>query len=258
MSIDIEEKALQPTHDHKGHRQRLKNKVRKAGLDVLEPHEVVELLLTYTIPYKDTNPLGHKLLSTFHNIENLINADYHDLININGVGKETALFFKVISQLFDIYLKSNTNKSLSINNTADAVRYFRKHYTIKKVETFLVLNLSQTNKVISAHLIEGQDDISVSMNSREFNKLLSVDAGSIILFHTHPNGDPTPSREDVEVTERIYKLCSLVDVELLDHIVLNSTNHYSFYQYGLLNDIKTKNNNTANNLYKIPTSKPNN
>lgn len=240
-------------HDHDGHRQRLKTKVREGSLSILAPHEIIELLLTYTIPYKDTNPLAHRLLNTFGSVDKVIDADYKDLLNIKGIGPETALYFKILSQLQDVYLLSKNAKPESIFNTADAVRFFRKHYAIKKVETLLILNLSKTNKIVSRYYIEGDDDISVNLDSKDFNRILSADTGSIIMFHTHPNGDPTPSMDDIHLTERLYKLCALMGIQLFDHIILNETEHYSFYNNNLLDEIKMKNPITNNNVYTIPS-----
>ena len=93
-------------HSHVGHRQRLKDKVRKTDLKSLSEHEIIELLLTYTIPQKDTNELAHTILSTFRTISNSIDADYEDLLKIKGIGEETALFFKVLSNLMGIYKDS--------------------------------------------------------------------------------------------------------------------------------------------------------
>ena len=83
---------------HKNHRSRLKNKVRKYGLECLEAHEVLELLLTYTIPRKDTNPIGHDLLDCFGTFSNVIDADYFDLLKVKGIGEESALFFNILAQ----------------------------------------------------------------------------------------------------------------------------------------------------------------
>ena len=110
---------------HEGHRQRLKDKVRAGGLKVLQDHEVLELLLTYTIPQKDTNPTGHALLSAFGNIANVLNANYKDLTKVKGVGEETALFLSLFPQVFDLYLKEKLDKDVFLRTTSDCINYFR-------------------------------------------------------------------------------------------------------------------------------------
>ena len=89
---NIKEKSI-----HSGHRSRLRNRVKKYGLDSLNEHEVLELLLGYAIPRKDTNPLAHNLINYFGSFAKVIDADFYDLLKVKGVGEETALFVKVLS-----------------------------------------------------------------------------------------------------------------------------------------------------------------
>ena len=88
---------------HGGHRQRLKDKVRQNGLTSLSLHEVLELILTYTIPQKDTNQLAHELIDTYGGFSKVLEADYYDLMKNKGVGEETALFLSMLPRLFDIF-----------------------------------------------------------------------------------------------------------------------------------------------------------
>lgn len=129
---------------HAGHRQRLKSKVKEHGLKVLSDHEIVELLLTYTIPYKDTNPLGHYLLDVYGSIDKIVDADFSDLTKINGVGNETALFLNILSQFADIY-KDRKGKVTRLKSSFDGINYFRTHYQVKSNEYFYIFCL---NKVI--------------------------------------------------------------------------------------------------------------
>ena len=96
---------------HKNHRSRLKTKVKNHGLECLAYHEVLELLLTYTIPRKDTNPTAHKLIEYFGSFSNVLDANYHDLLKVDGVGPESALFLNFLSQLMEMYNKTKTLKT---------------------------------------------------------------------------------------------------------------------------------------------------
>ncbi|MBR2969937.1 MAG: RadC family protein [Clostridia bacterium] len=227
---------------HIGHRQRLKNKVRKADLEILSPHEMIELLLTYTIPYKDTNPLAHEMLKIYGSIDKCIDANYTDLQKIKGIGEETALFFKVLSNLFDIYKKSkDSNNNYTISNTADGVRYFRKHYSIKLVETFIIFGLSKTRRIVCSCEVKGADDTSINIDMKRLTDILSMEnVYSIFVVHTHPNGDPKPSQEDILATEKIYNACIALNVSLDDHVIISEDSHYSFGREGLLYNIIEK------------------
>jgi len=229
-------------HPHGGHRQRLKDKVRQADLNILSNHEKIELLLTYTIPYKDTNPIAHEIMEIYGTLDKAIDADYYDLQKIKGVGEETALFFKVLSNLFDAYIMSkDADKNYTIVNTLDGVRYFRKHYSIKQTESFLIIGLSKTHKIVCTRMIQGADDASINIDLKRLTDILSMDGVySIFIIHTHPNGDPNPSKEDILATERIFNVCSALNINLDEHVIISENNHYSFGHNGLLDQIERK------------------
>ena len=125
-------------HRHGGHRQRLKNKVRKTNLRTLEDHEIIELLLTYTIPRKDTNPIAHDLLSAFGSIDKVIDANCKDLQKVKGVGEESALFFRIISQLFAVYKENKGLDDEKLDTVQKCINYFRKRYEVEKDEFILL------------------------------------------------------------------------------------------------------------------------
>lgn len=250
-------------HKHHGHRQRLKDKVRKNGLSSLSEHEIIELLLTYTIPRRDTNALAHDMLDSYSSISGLIDANYKDLQKINGVGEETALFFKVVSQLFDIYKSKSNVKSVKIDSVYAGVNYFRSHYSVRKVEKLVVLCISKIGRVVSAFEVDGENDSSVSFDMKFITDNINREnTSSIVLYHTHPNGDVNPSKEDMEITQRIFNICAVMGIMCLDHIIFNEDKHFSFRDNHLI-EIMEKNCNilfpyidfkeleNKNNFYKV-------
>lgn len=228
--------------NHKNHRKRLKNKVEKHGLDCLAYHEILELLLTYVIPRKDTNPIAHKLMNYFGLFSSVIDADYHDLLKIEGMGKESALFFNVLSQLFEMYNKSKQEAtSIVLDNTDKCVSFFRERYRIKDEEIVVVVSLSKNKRVLNSFLFKGQDETEVRFDLNKIIKTVT-DHGvsSIVMFHTHPYGDVYPSNTDVLTTQKICNLCMANGLELSDHIILNESSHYSFFNEGVLDRMRNK------------------
>ena len=151
MIINTKEEKLkeEKINPHKNHRNRLKTKVKNYGLECLEYHEVLELLLTYTIPRRDTNPIAHDLIDYFGSFSNVINANYYDLIKVKGVGPETALFINVLSSFMETYNKSKLeNKVIILNSTQKCVQFFRDYYPIKVNEFMIMACLSKNKKVI--------------------------------------------------------------------------------------------------------------
>lgn len=227
------------THKHHGHRQRLKDKVRKFGLKALSEHEMVELLLTYTIPRRDTNALAHDMIDSYDNISNLIDANYNDLLKIKGVGEETALFFKVVSNLFDIYKSKSHKEEIKMNSVAAGVRYFRTHYSVRKAEKLVVLCISKMGRVVSVFELDGNNDSSVVFDIKTLTDNINREnTSAIMLFHTHPNGLVTPSVEDVQITQTIFNIAACLGIWCLDHLIFNEEKHFSFRDNNLMVEIQ--------------------
>ncbi len=216
-------------HMHGGHRQRLKDKVREHGLKVLSEHEILELILTYTIPYKDTNELAHSLINRFGSLSAVLNANKDSLINIKGVGEETALFLTMLPELLSYYRDRKDKDVELLNSVAACISFFRKNYEIQKVEHFYVMCLSSSYKLIDKYDIEGEDASYVIFDTRNFASMVTdKHVKAVVLFHTHPNGKVEPSDSDLETTRDIFHICAVMGIKLCDHLIFNETCCYSF------------------------------
>ncbi len=229
-------------HVHGGHRQRLKDKVRQNGLTSLSLHEVLELILTYTIPQKDTNQLAHELIDTYGSFSKVLEADYYDLMKNKGVGEETALFLSMLPRLFDIFKEDKEENDINfLRSPYECVKYFRSKYEIKNKEFLYVVCLNNSCKIMKTIIIEGNSDNSVSIDIKKFaNMINNENTASIVLFHTHPNGEVKPSREDILTTQNILNICCIMNVVLCDHIILNEKDYFSFGRDNLLFDMYNK------------------
>lgn len=217
-------------HNHEGHRQRIKKRVKNYGLKALEEHEIIEVLLTYPIPRKDTNGIAHDLLKTFGSLNNVINADVSRLKNVKGVGDETCLFFKMLSELIEIYLeKDNKGPAPNLSTQERCVNYFREHFRIKQNECFYCFCLSASGKLMHYFMHESSDEGHVNFPFKEIIDNVAIPGvNNAIILHTHPNGSVNPSLEDILATKRVQSICSVLGVRLSDHIILNETENYSF------------------------------
>ena len=227
---------------HKNHRKRLKDKVKNYGLECLAYHEILELLLTYTISRKDTNPIAHNLLEYFNSFSNVVDANYYDLLKVDGIGPESALFFNVLSQFMEIYNKNKLEtKKPILNSVTSCVQFFRDFYGIKNNEFMVMACLGKNKRVVKTFLYKGKDETEVSLDLRNIaNKINDTGVASIVLFHTHPNGDVRPSVEDLSVTQSILSVCLVNGIDFDDHIILNESDHYSFKHNGIVDKMKSK------------------
>ncbi|MBR4998849.1 MAG: RadC family protein [Clostridia bacterium] len=246
------------TNIHKNHRQRLKNKVRNNGLESLAYHEVLEFLLTYTIPRKDTNPIGHNLLKNFGAFCDVIDADYYDLLKVEGIGPETALFLNSLSSVMDIYNKSKQERiSYVLKSPGACVKYFRSFYSIKNNENMILVGLSANKRIIKVCKYEGHNDVSVNFNLKQvINQIRVENVNSVVLFHTHPNGKAEPSIEDIDATQTLINMCLSNGIDFDDHIILNETDYYSFSHEGLINKMKSKFASLFGNINMFFSQKP--
>lgn len=214
---------------HIGHRQRMLEKIEKLGLKSLDAHEVLEYLLWFTIPRKDTNPHGHKLLNTFGSIANVLDADPNYLASIEGVGKRTALFLTSLPEVFDIYKESiGTGKLDILNNVSACVKYFRSRFEIRKQEVFYIFCLNGKNKVVKYETLKGVSDVQIEVDTKHFAEFINDEnTASVLICHTHPLGEVKPSNEDLATTEELMRVCNIMHKNLLDHIIFNHTEHFS-------------------------------
>lgn len=225
--------------NHDGHRKRVKDKIADYGLKSLQPHEVLEYLLWFTIPRKDTNPLGHELIDKFGSLANVLNADPNSLEKINGISQNTARFLTSLPELFTIYKQSvSDGKNDILQSSSDCIRYFRSKFEIGKFEDFYVICMNGQNKVISQNVMKGSNDVSVQVDTNLFTQIINnKNTVKVLVFHTHPYGDCSPSVADTETTKTLIRLCFMLNKQLCDHIIFNGNNHFSFGANKLLDKL---------------------
>lgn len=227
-------------NSHANHRQRLKQKVRKYGIDCLANHEVLEYFLFYSIPRKDTNGIAHNLITRFGSFSKVLDADYEDLLKVDGVGKESALLIKSLSSIIDVYKRSKAQeKKTVIYSHNDSIKYFRDNFEVKRKEYMVLTCLSKSNIVLKNFVCDGKDETEITFELRRIaNQINDEGVCSVILYHTHPNGEVTPSFADIDATQKIVNICLVNGIDFKDHVIFNEAEHYSFNNNGLITDMK--------------------
>ena len=255
---------------HSGHRTRLRNRVREHGLNSLNEHEVLELLLSYAIPRKDTNALAHTLINNFGSISRVIDADYYELKKIEGIGENAAFLINVLSSFMPIYKESKAREDdIFVKNTFDAINYFRRRFDVGAKEFMHVIGLSKMCKIVTSFSFEGKTDDAVNFDFKTFvDKINNDNISAIMMFHTHPNGKAEPSendllrlnhysnlqllkakdnleksdKTDLLTTQRLVYVCSLCGVKFLDHLIFTEKQCCSMFQLGHISKMLNKSN----------------
>ncbi len=206
---------------HNGHRKRLKNRFLKEDLDNFEPINVLELVLFYAIPRKDTNEIAHALLDKFGTIDRVFTAPFEELTEVSGVGSEVATLIKLVPSISRYFIKASEFEGKFIRNVEDACKFTYPNFVGIVEEAVLMVSLDSKGKIIAKTFIAKGSAHSVTILVRNVLKEAIVrNATSVIIAHNHPDGIALPSKDDLIATAELKKSLDAVDVVLLDHIIV--------------------------------------
>nr|WP_084233557.1 DNA repair protein RadC [Papillibacter cinnamivorans] len=220
---------------HDGHRQRMKRRFLGTGMDSFEDHNVLEILLFYSIPQKDTNPLAHELITRFGSLEGVFDAPAEELMKVPGVGENTAALIKLIPQVYRRYMISKTGSGAILNSSEKAGVFLLPRFAAERDEVVYLVCLDAKCKVLSCRLMFRGSVNSAHVSVRKIvEAALTNNSTSVILAHNHPSGIALPSEEDNLTTLRIQAALEAVGIELADHIVVADDDFVSIADNGIL------------------------
>jgi len=205
---------------HDGHRKRLIQRFLEEGLDSFEPHNVLELLLFYAIPRKDTNELAHRLIDTFGSLNGVFDAPMEALMQVDGVGENTAALLKLMPQLTRTYL-TGAQKEVILDHAEKAAAYFIPYFVGRTEEVVQLVCVDAKSRVTSHQIIHrGSINVAEANIRKIANVALHNNAAGIILAHNHPGGIALPSPEDIATTSAIKAALQPMGIVLMDHIIV--------------------------------------
>ncbi len=215
MSVDKKE------CDHGGHRGRMKERLLSGGLKGFSDHEIVELMLFYALPYRDTNPLAHKLVDHFGGWTQVLDAHYDDLLAVEGVTPHVATLLTLVGQSAHRYQQDVMGKVKHLYNEDSLARHVIPWFYGEKEESVVLVCLDNKRKHLNTTRI-----FVGGVNSAQFNIRLAVqqalrdNATQVVLAHNHPNGLAFPSEADLTTTAYVKEVLAPLEIHLLDHIVV--------------------------------------
>ena len=218
---------------HTEHRQRVKDRFLKSGLDDFSDYQALEMLLFYGIPQGDTNPVAHALIENFGSISQVLEAPVEELVKVKGVGQHTAILIRMVHDLCRFYqVDRNTNVTI-LPTIEDCARYLLPFFYGRRVETVFLLCLDAKCKVLCCREVgEGSVNSAVISTRKIVEMALSANATTVVLGHNHPSGIAVPSDADIQTTCRIAAALKCVDIHLADHIVVAEEDYVSMVQSG--------------------------
>lgn len=218
---------------HDGHRKRMRQRFMEEGLDQFTDVQVLEILLFYCIARQDTNPIAHALLDHFGSLSQVLEAPVEELCKVDGIGENTAVFLRLITQVGRYYLTDRASKAKVLPTLESCAKYLQTFFFGRNVETVYLLCLDAKCKMLCCKKISEGDVNSTSLSVRKVvETALNTNASSVVLAHNHPGGLAIPSNEDIQTTKRIAAALQAVDVNFVDHILVTDDDYVSLVQSG--------------------------
>ena len=212
---------------HSGHRMRLKKQLREGGADRLSEYQLLELLLFFSIPREDTNPLAHRLIDKFGTWPAVLSASYEDLCRVEGVSEHTATLLMLCGQLIPLY-HEEMQKRRPLENENALAEYLQARFVNEKNEKVVLLSLNNRKEPLACTVVSTGSITAAEAGTREIIEIaLRTSATAVVLAHNHPAGHPVPSAEDIAVTKQLVNALRLVDVALVDHFIFAKDEYLS-------------------------------
>ncbi len=223
-----------PPHYH-GHRQRLRSRFLEGGADSLHDYEIIELLLTFAIPYSDVKPLAKRLISHFGSFTQVLDAPFEELVQVMGLGEYSATLVLLVKACMEYYLREEALKRERIPSLQALVDYCRASMGGLKDEQFRVIFLNSQNEIITEEILqEGTVDQTVVYPRKVLELALKHKATGLILVHNHPSGKLSPSAADKELTRAVVQAAAALNLTVHDHLIISKHGYFSLAEHHLL------------------------
>ena len=208
---------------HNGHRERLRERFLEAP-DSFADHELIELLLCFSITRRNTNDTAHELLNKFGSIKGILNANIPALVTTDGIGENSALFLRVVSEVLSRYEKEKHYTKTPLGSPRALVTYLRSLFAGTSNEITYMLGFDNAqNLILSKKVAEGYSCGNV-MSVRDMTlTAISSNVAGIILVHNHPNGKAIPSGEDIMTTNALKSSFTINGIDLIEHFIVTDT-----------------------------------
>ena len=228
---------------HEGHRQRLKNRFLESGLDSFQPHNILEMLLFYSIPRKDTNDIAHELIEKFGSLSGVFDADIEELVKVDYITENSATLIKMIPSISRAYLMDKASHIKQLDNVEKIKEFLLCLFHGKKNENVYLLCLDNSFDLISHFKLHEGSVNSTAVDVRKIMEfVIKTNASMIILAHNHPNGNIFPSMDDIETTGRLMSMLAPFKVQIVEHFVVNEFDCYPIiHETGSLKSVNSVN-----------------
>jgi DNA repair protein RadC len=235
MSVDASNKGKPSKPHYYGHRQRLRNRFLQGGAGAMQDYELLELLLTFAIPYSDVKPLAKRLIDHFGSFTRVLDATPHALMEVTGLGEYSAILIALVKACSEFALKSEALKRQQLKSLTTLVDYCRASMGGLADEQFRVIFLNSQNEIIAEEIVqEGTVNQTVVYPRKVLELALKHKATGLILVHNHPSGNLSPSTADQELTRALVKASRSLNLTVHDHLIIGRHGYFSLAEQNML------------------------
>jgi len=218
--------------------ERPRERLIRFGEKALSTQELLQIILGKGIAGESVALTAQKLLSIFGNLEKIAQASLEELQSIHGIGLAKAAQIKAAFEIGRrLYTQAPPYKSKDLNSPKKVFQLMKARFSDYSKEHFYLIALNTRNYSVAEVSIGTLNKIVI--HPREvFAEAIKHKAASIILIHNHPSGDPTPSKEDVVLTQKLVAIGKLLGIEVIDHVIITKNSFFSFKAKGLFSQLK--------------------
>lgn len=217
--------------------ERPREKLLQHGAGILTDAELLALIIRTGSAADKTSAVdqARQMLAGFGSLRTLASATTSELCQQNGIGPAKAAEIQALFEIARRFGRQEIRPGDRFTSSQDIFEHYHEKLRDRKKEVFLSLLLDSKNRMLKeVQISEGSLNASIVHPREVFAAVIRESAAAVLFVHNHPSGDPTPSREDIDLTERLAEAGKLMGVRVLDHIIIGSGNYVSFCDRGLL------------------------
>ncbi len=217
------------------HRGSLRDRLMDGGAQAFEEYELLELLLTFAMPYSDVKPMAQKLVAHFGSFGEVLDASPRDLAACKCLKGSSIPLIHLVKSCLEVYLREKTLKRQNVPSLEQLIKYCRTTMGGLKEEQFRVLYLNGESEILAEEVIqEGTVNQTVVYPRKIIELALKHKASGLILVHNHPSGNPNPSVSDRELTRSVTRISRALNLTVHDHLIISRHGFFSFTQNNML------------------------
>ena len=229
-----------PTDNRTGHRKRLRDRFLTGGLVGFHDYEIIELLLSLGTPRRDCKQQAKEAIRQFKTLRGVLSASTEELQQIKGIGPHSAFGIKLVQEVAREFLKEQIADGPVYQSSREIFDYLYHSMRDLKKEVFKVLYLNARHQIIeTADLFQGTVSGSFISPREIMEGALQKHAAALIFVHNHPSGNIEPSQSDRQITRELVYAGSIMQINVVDHIIIGNNTYFSFANEGLIKEYET-------------------